>query len=60
MQPSGEIKGRIDRLRAIRKRLRWSEEFCAYQLGVTGDAIDPAAFRQSNSADIGPQTGGSQ
>ena len=40
MQPSGEIKGRIDRLRAIRKRLRWSEEFCAYQLGVTYSTLN--------------------
>ena len=30
-----DVKGRIEQLRAIRKHLGWSEEFCAYQLGVT-------------------------
>ena len=34
------IKGRIDQLKAIRKHLGWSEEFCAYQLGVTYSTLN--------------------
>ena len=34
-QASTETKGQIARLKAIRKRLGWSEELCAHHLGVT-------------------------
>ena len=35
-----DIKGRIEQIRAIRKHLGWSEEFCAYQLGVTYSTLN--------------------
>jgi transcriptional regulator with XRE-family HTH domain len=31
----GSIEDRIEQLRAIRKRLGWSEETCAHHLGVS-------------------------
>ena len=31
---------RIDRLKAIRRRLGWSEEVCAYRLGVTYSTLN--------------------
>ena len=34
-QASTETKEQIARLKAIRKRLGWSEELCAHHLGVT-------------------------
>ena len=38
--PSVDVKGRIEQLKAIRKHLGWSEEFCAYQLGVTYSTLN--------------------
>ena len=38
--PSGDIKGRIERLRAIRNELGWSEEVCAYHLGVAYSTLN--------------------
>ncbi len=38
--PSLDVKGRIEQLRVIRKYLGWSEEFCAYQLGVTYSTLN--------------------
>ena len=38
--PSLDVKDRIEQLKAIRKRLGWSEEFCAYQLGVTYSTLN--------------------
>lgn len=35
-----EILQRIEQLKAIRKRLRWSEELCAYHLGVTYSTLN--------------------
>jgi transcriptional regulator with XRE-family HTH domain len=35
-----EMKERIEQLKAIRKQLGWSEEFCAYQLGVTYSTLN--------------------
>ena len=36
MARSGDaVHEKLERLKAIRKHLGWSEEFCAYQLGVT-------------------------
>lgn len=32
---SVDIRQRIEQLKAIRKQLQWSEELCAYHLGVT-------------------------
>ena len=37
---SVDVKGRIEQLRAIRRHLGWSEEFCAYQLGVTYSTLN--------------------
>ena len=34
------VKGRIEQLKTIRKHLGWSEEFCAYQLGVTYSTLN--------------------
>jgi transcriptional regulator with XRE-family HTH domain len=34
------IRERIERLRAIRKALGWSEEVCAYHLGVTYSTLN--------------------
>ena len=38
--PGMEITGRIERLRAIRKQLGWSEEVCAYHLGVAYSTLN--------------------
>ena len=35
-----DVKGRIEQLKAIRKHLGWSEEFCAYQVGVTYSTLN--------------------
>lgn len=36
MEPAEEVsRDRIERLKAVRQRLGWSEEYCAHQLGVT-------------------------
>ncbi len=35
-----EIRVKIERLRAIRKRLGWSEEVCAHRLGVTFSTLN--------------------
>ena len=34
------IRERIERLRAIRQALGWSEEVCAYHLGVTYSTLN--------------------
>jgi DNA-binding transcriptional regulator YiaG len=34
------VQDRIDRLKAVRKRLGWSEEVCAYHLGVTYSTLN--------------------
>lgn len=34
------IKDKIDRLRALRKQLGWSEELCAHELGVTYSTLN--------------------
>ncbi|OGX28912.1 MAG: hypothetical protein A3B78_01915 [Omnitrophica WOR_2 bacterium RIFCSPHIGHO2_02_FULL_67_20] len=34
------VQDRIDRLKAIRRRLGWSEEVCAYHLGVTYSTLN--------------------
>ena len=39
-QVSTETKEQIARLKAIRKRLGWSEEVCAYHLGVTYSTLN--------------------
>ena len=38
--PSIGIHQRIEQLKAIRKQLRWSEELCAYHLGVTYSTLN--------------------
>lgn len=38
--PRFDVRERIERLKALRKRLGWSEEFCAYQLGVTYSTLN--------------------
>ena len=38
--PSIDISQRIEQLKAIRKQLRWSEELCAYHLGVTYSTLN--------------------
>lgn len=35
-----EVRERIERLKAIRKQLGWSEERCAYHLGVTYSTLN--------------------
>ena len=37
---STAIQERIDRLKAVRRRLGWSEEVCAYRLGVTYSTLN--------------------
>ena len=39
-KPSVDINKRIDQLKTIRKQLRWSEELCAYHLGVTYSTLN--------------------
>ena len=34
------VQERIDRLKAVRRRLGWSEEVCAYHLGVTYSTLN--------------------
>ena len=34
------MQKRIDRLKAVRRRLGWSEEVCAYHLGVTYSTLN--------------------
>ena len=34
------VRERIDRLKALRRRLGWSEEVCAYHLGVTYSTLN--------------------
>lgn len=34
------VQERVDRLKAIRRRLGWSEEVCAYHLGVTYSTLN--------------------
>ena len=34
------VQERIDRLKALRRRLGWSEEVCAYHLGVTYSTLN--------------------
>lgn len=34
------VQERIDRLKAIRRRFGWSEEVCAYHLGVTYSTLN--------------------
>ena len=38
--PNLDIKERLARLAAIRKQLRWSEEVCAYHLGVAYSTLN--------------------
>ena len=38
--PDLDNKERIERLKAIRKQLRWSEEVCAYHLGVAYSTLN--------------------
>ncbi len=38
--PSVDIHQRIEQLKAIRKQLQWSEELCAYHLGVTYSTLN--------------------
>jgi DNA-binding transcriptional regulator YiaG len=35
-----DVQARIDRLKAIRRRFGWSEEVCAYHLGVTYSTLN--------------------
>jgi len=35
-----EVRNKIAKLSAIRKRLGWSEEVCAYHLGVTFSTLN--------------------
>ncbi|MBI3011435.1 MAG: helix-turn-helix transcriptional regulator [Candidatus Omnitrophica bacterium] len=35
-----EVRDRIERLKTIRRRLGWSEEACAYHLGVTYSTLN--------------------
>jgi len=39
-EADAEIKGKIERLKAVRKALGWSEEVCAYHLGVTYSTLN--------------------
>ena len=39
-QGASAIKEKIERLKTIRKRLGWSEEICAYHLGVTYSTLN--------------------
>ena len=39
-KPSVDINQRIEQLTIIRKQLRWSEELCAYHLGVTYSTLN--------------------
>jgi len=34
------VQGKIERLKAIRRALGWSEEVCAYHLGVTYSTLN--------------------
>ncbi|MBI2885137.1 MAG: helix-turn-helix transcriptional regulator [Candidatus Omnitrophica bacterium] len=34
------VQGKIDQLKAVRRRLGWSEEVCAYHLGVTYSTLN--------------------
>jgi len=34
------VQGKIERLKAIRQTLGWSEEVCAYRLGVTYSTLN--------------------
>ena len=34
------VREQIDRLKGLRKRLGWSEEVCAYHLGVTYSTLN--------------------
>ena len=38
--PRFDVRERIDRLKALRKQLGWSEELCAYHLGVTYSTLN--------------------
>ncbi len=38
--PSININQRIEQLKAIRRQLQWSEELCAYHLGVTYSTLN--------------------
>lgn len=38
--PSADVSQRIKQLKAIRKQLRWSEELCAYHVGVTYSTLN--------------------
>ena len=42
-----EVRDKIAKLSAIRKRLGWSEEVCAYHLGVTYSTLNRWARRES-------------
>ncbi len=35
-----EVKEKIEQLKTLRKRLGWSEEVCAYHLGVTYSTLN--------------------
>ena len=40
MDTSSDVSHRIEQIKTIRKRLRWSEELCAYHLGVTYSTLN--------------------
>ena len=39
-EQASKVKEKIEQLKAIRKRLGWSEEVCAYHLGVTYSTLN--------------------
>ena len=39
-EQASEVKEKIEQLKALRKRLGWSEEVCAYHLGVTYSTLN--------------------
>ena len=39
-ESGSSIQGKIERLKAIRQRLGWSEETCAHYLGVTYSTLN--------------------
>ena len=40
MASASSIQEKIDRLKAVRRALGWSEEVCAYHLGVTYSTLN--------------------
>ena len=39
-EQASEVKEKIEQLKTLRKRLGWSEEVCAYHLGVTYSTLN--------------------